>query len=144
MRSLFKVILIGCLFSLGWGVAHAEPSLAVQTLVLEAGGEGYAGMEAVGEVIRNRALKAHIGVNEVVMRPKQFSCWNDRLIAKERLSMVSDKTWRVANDAWGASQTLLQTHHATHYHTLDSHPYWSKGKRPTVIIGHHAFYDNID
>ena len=149
MKPLILSLLLVLSCSVGWAgevVAQSsvgDYSIPVQTLVLEAGGEGFLGMVAVGEVIRNRAFKAHLSPEQVVMMPKQFSCWNKPLIAQKALSRVSDKTLQVARQAWDGSRTLLQTRGSTHYCTLDTYPYWAVGHVPAVIIGHHKFYNDV-
>lgn len=69
-----------------FGRIDSELILAT-TLVLEAGGEGNNGMLAVAHVINNRAKENHNGwgTNPVkqVLRPYQFSMWNDYNAGKE-------------------------------------------------------------
>ena len=147
MNSLTRILLIGLVFS---GVCRpAMPSsegdlVPIQTLILEAENQGYEGMVAVGEVIRNRALKACRTPEWVCMRPKQFSCWNEPKKAQKRLSGVSGEIFQLASKAWVASSESLQTRGSTHYHTKAISPYWAKWKRPTAIIGDHIFYNNIN
>ena len=70
-----------------FGRIDSELILAT-TLVLEAGGEGANGMLAVAHVIRNRAKENHNGwgTNPVkqVLRPYQFSMWNDYNAGSEK------------------------------------------------------------
>src|SRR6478736_6273459 len=53
--------------------------LLATVLVLEAGGDGYDGMYAVGSVIRNRALASHESLTKTVKAHGQFSCLNGGL-----------------------------------------------------------------
>jgi len=114
------------------------------TLVLEAGGEGRKGMEAVYEVIHNRAHKRHKSLYEVVVAPKQFSCFNsgvDQGIARAK----KHPKWNVAMDILKSPLTN-HTHGADHYHTHNVHPSWGRtlvqrGAR-TLAIGGHLFYYN--
>lgn len=139
MRHSFLICLITLL---GMGSAHAE-SIPVQTIVLEAENQGFEGMEAVGEVIRNRAKERRQSVEAVCLTSKQFSAWNQAEKAQRRLSGVSEATLEVANRAWQASKVANKTRGATFYHTTTSHPYWAKGKRPCAVIGDHVFYNNV-
>ena len=136
-------IILTLLLLLVSGGAWAEDTIPIQTLILEAQGEGFEGMRAVGEVIRNRANKAHSTFEGVCLAPRQFSCWNDRGEALKRLKRVSQGTFNLAKRAWDASATSLETQGSRHYHTKAVSPYWAKGKRPTVIIGQHVFYNNV-
>ena len=121
--------------------ANASETLIVQTLVLEAGGEGYEGMVAVGEVIRNRAKRGDLSPVEVVTRPKQFSCWNRARNAKEALARVSDQTLQRAYMAWEASSESNLTGGATHYANLGlCSPNWARKLERTAKVGQHTFF----
>ena len=81
------------LFALAMGIAsHLSVNaseIVAATLILEAGGEYATGsMEAVNEVIRNRAAKRKLTTKQVCLQRKQFSCWNsgriDQLLAKAK------------------------------------------------------------
>lgn len=144
MKPLSLSIFLLLLSSPAWAW---EPSIAVETLVLEAGGEGYAGMIAVGEVIRNRTDDVYTHgrysdrVEQVIRRPWQFSCWNSPLIAKLRLSRVSGETWQKAAMAWEASRTSNLTNGATHYANLAlCSPKWARKLEKVGKIGRHTFY----
>ena len=51
--------------------------IVAATLILEAGGEyAYGSMQAVHEVILNRAVKRRLTPKQVCLQRKQFSCWN--------------------------------------------------------------------
>jgi hypothetical protein len=69
--------------------------IVATTLVLEAGGEGTTGMDAVAHVINNRAKTNHNGWGNTavkqVLRPYQFSMWNGYTTGKERWTDVLNK-----------------------------------------------------
>jgi nucleoid-associated protein YgaU len=69
--------------------------IVATTLVLEAGGEGHTGMDAVAHVIHNRANTNHNkwGTTAVkqVLRPYQFSMWNAYNAGKETWTDVLKK-----------------------------------------------------
>jgi len=114
-----------------------------KTLLLEAEGEGYVGMVAVGEVIRNRAKRGDLSHDAVCLAPWQFSAWNDRLWASNRLKRASKGAIETAKRAWRDSAGTNSTLGSRHYHTKAVKPYWSKGKAPIVTIGAHRFYNNV-
>ena len=136
------LLLIACLLVSQSAFAEFD-RVAIDTIILEAQGESLDGQKAVGEVIRNRALKRHQSIESVCMARKQFSCWNDHQEAKNRLKMVSGEVFQRASRAWSESETSNLTKGATHYHNLDVSPYWSKGKLPCVVVGKHKFYNNV-
>lgn len=111
-------------------------------IILEAGGEGRVGMEAVNEVIHNRARMQKKSLYNIVMAPKQFSAMAigaDAAIKKAK----NHKRW---NEALNIVKSPLtdHTHGATYYHTIDINPYWGpkliKRGYKTLTIGHHLFY----
>ena len=116
-----------------------DDDIAVKTIILEAVGEGYRGMVAVGEVIRNRADLFTKDVNTVCLMPKQFSCWNDRKRAKRFLEKYRD-FYFIAHMAWIESKKGALTSGATDYHADPIHPYWADSYRVAAHIGKHVFY----
>lgn len=124
-----------------------------RTIWGEARNQGYAGMQAVANVIMNRVRYSKQkggywwgnGVAGVCQKRAQFSVWlpsdpNYRLI-----NAITDKdaTFRlcktIANDAIrGALKDI--TGNADYYHTTGIMPTWAKGKIPTARIGDHVFY----
>ena len=111
----------------------------VQTLILEAVGEGYEGMVAVGEVIRNRAKFFQKDFNSVCLMPKQFSGWNDAGRAACFLEEHRDHYF-LALAAWRESENTALTNGATDYHADYVHPYWADAYQVTATIGKHIFY----
>ena len=113
--------------------------IAVQTIILEALGEGYEGMVAVGEVIRNRSKLFPKDFTGICLMPKQFSCWNDEAKAREFLRKYREYYF-VAMTAWKNSETSRLTGGATDYHAASIHPYWAGAYRVAARIGNHIFY----
>lgn len=113
--------------------------IAVQTLLLEALGEGYRGMVAVGEVIRNREKLFRKNSKEVCLMPKQFSAWNDPRRAEAFLKKHHD-FYFIAARAWVESGKSSFTKGATDYHTVSVHPYWASAYPIAARIRHHIFY----
>lgn len=142
-------LLIALGLLLGAGTAWArgndcmdEDLIAIQTIVLEAGGESFDGMVAVGEVIRNRAKRGSRSVLSVCLLPYQFSCWNDQLGAYKRLGRVSGETWQTASRAWEASRDTNTVKGATMYANLSlCRPKWDWSKLERVgQLGAHTFW----
>ncbi len=113
--------------------------IAAQTLMLEALGEGYDGMVAVGEVIRNRTKLFLKNPSEICRMKKQFSCWNDERKAREFLEK-NKAYYFIALTAWRASERSALTGGATDYHAVYVRPYWAEAYRVAARIGRHIFY----
>ena len=118
----------------------------VACIVLEAAGEGRTGMEAVNEVIHNRAKKQHKSLYDIVTAHKQFSCFNagvDAAIKKAKHDPHFKSRWDLAIQILQAPLTN-HTNGATYYHTTKIQPYWVKDLvdkgYETVTVGHHKFY----
>lgn len=118
---------------------NRNDEIAVQTIILEALGEGYQGMVAVGEVIRNRAGLFLKDYDTVCLMPKQFSCWNDGGRAENFLEKYHEYYF-IAALAWHESKKGVLTRGATDYHTDEIHPYWADAYRVAAQIGKHIFY----
>jgi spore germination cell wall hydrolase CwlJ-like protein len=137
MKALFIITaLLWCVTA----SAYNSTEIVTATLILEAGGEYAEGaMEAVHEVILNRAAKRGLTAKQVCLQPKQFSCWNsgriDQLIAKAK-----------RHPRWGEALAITQspatnyTGGADHYHADYCNPYWAKSLTRTTKIGRHIFY----
>lgn len=133
-------ILLLALLGLAVPALGDDHEILACTLILEAGGEYAEGaMEAVHEVILNRAAKRGLTAKQVCLQPKQFSCWNsgriDRLVAKAKSHPRYALALRIVHG--------LQTNYtrgADHYHADYCNPYWAKHLTRTVKIGRHIFY----
>lgn len=117
--------------------------VAAQTLLLEAAGEGYSGMLAVAEVIRNRAAALGLSPSEVCLAPYQFSAWNDVSRAHEFLR-AHEPYRALALRAWLESARSSLTRGATHYHAEYVAPGWASAYRRVAKIGRHIFYRASD
>lgn len=138
-KNLWLTIVLSFLLC---GSASANDT-AIKTIMLEAQGESLAGQTAVGEVIRNRALKDSRSVDSVCMAPYQFSCWNSRLEALKRLKKASPEAWQRASKAWAESEGSNLTHGSEFYiakKSLKYMPAWVSKMKQTTVIGNHTFY----
>ena len=120
-----------------------------RTLFGEARGEGEKGMIAVACVIMNRVKKPGWwgnSVETVCRKPWQFSCWNTSDPNKPIIEHVTEADHQFALACHIAEQAVSGklediTHGATHYYDRRAHePYWARGLKPVVEIGHHKFY----
>ena len=117
----------------------------VATIIMEAGGEYHVGaLEAVYEVIMNRAKKRKMTLAEVCLQKWQFSCWNGKangIIALEATITKAKKhpRWKTAEKILGTSTNF--TNGADHYYAdyIDA-PYWAASMTQTVKIGKHIFF----
>ena len=122
-----------------------------RTLWGEARGETKAGREAIASVILNRLKKpSRFGksIEEVCLKPAQFSCWNDgdpNLPKLKKVDEIDPVFAECVAIAENAVQGLLADSviGADHYHTAGVSPAWSQGKTPCIIIGNHLFFNNI-
>ena len=96
----------------------------VRAIIGEAASEGYEGMLAVGEAIRNRGtLKGVYGVKA-------------KFVDKE-----PEWVWQLAKKAWDASESSNIVGGATHWESTDFPvPYWAKDMETSAHIGKHKFY----
>lgn len=126
---------------------HQEVVAAV--IWAEARGEGFDGMTAVAEVIRNRTTTWKWGATpfEVVTHPKQFSCLNSlgttKLVAKAKSSFAGDqRAWKyclaLARRIEKGNQNSNLTKGATHY--CFSYARWEQSMEFCAKIGRHTFY----
>jgi uncharacterized protein (TIGR02594 family) len=122
----------------------------------DAGGKGDVPVEAVANVIVNRAAKKFRGkttVHGVCRDPLQFSCWNGNDANRARImnlakgaNAVFDRCLKVATRAV-KGEIPDHTGGALHYHaTSIAKPRWvvkSPNARVTLKIGRHIFYTGI-
>lgn len=130
--------------------AFALDTLA-RTIWGEARGEGRPGMQAVASVILNRAARPGWwgrGIAEICLKPAQFSCWLAADPNRHKLDAVGadDAAFATAREIAAlalAGRLADYTFGATHYHAVDTAPAWARGHVPCVVIGRHAFYNDI-
>jgi len=124
-----------------------------RTVYGEARGEGVRGMEAVANVVMNRAGAGGWWgdtVLSVVMKPFQFSVWNpgdpNRALILGKFpyqgDAIFDQAWEIAGDAMALELADI-TGGATHYHADSILPVWARDQVPVAEIGRHVFYRGI-
>jgi spore germination cell wall hydrolase CwlJ-like protein len=125
-----------------------------RTIYGEARGESWEGMLAVGWVIKNRAQQGGwwgATVPEVCRKPRQFSCWNASDPNRAACTRVTAHDSTLFRSVLAAAACVLSglcadnTGGATHYYaTSREPPIWARGRTPTVTIGKHSFFRDID
>ena len=128
-----------------------------RTLWGEARNQGTHGMQAVANVVMNRAAHARKkgtfwwgnNIIQVCQKPYQFSCWNrsdpnfSKLLEVDSTDLYFASAQRIARRALiGALPDV--TNGATHYHTKAISPYWAKGQESCAVIGAHIFYRMVE
>ena len=156
MRNLINRILILIAFILLAMGLFGEPSeqdVITQTILGEARSDGEEGMYAIACIIKRRMeLKSFPNTAKAVcLEPSQFDYWTQHKRAKwddinrsnvRRLMHTNTELVRYAK------MLAVNIHRvdtgfikqADHYCTTDQHNYWTKGKKPVVIIKNHKFY----
>ena len=136
----------------GQGLTKEQDTLA-QTLLGEARGEDKAGLYAIACIVKRRMeLKSYPNTAMAVcLEPSQFDYWTQRKRVKwddqnranvRRLMKGNTELVRYAKMlAVNINRVDLNyTKNADHYCTLDTHNYWTKGRKPVAIIGQHKFF----
>ncbi|MBV6342484.1 cell wall hydrolase [Candidatus Magnetobacterium casense] len=131
-----------------------EVSLLATTMLLEAGGEGELGMEAVAQVIMNRVYdeRKRYGntLKEVILRKKQFSCFNSDVLEKAKKALLEiynhDSLVDMAYQFCHNLRTCPAVKAATHYYNPKlANPKWadSPGMAFVKQIGNHIFMKEL-
>jgi spore germination cell wall hydrolase CwlJ-like protein len=119
-------------------------------MVLEAGGEGSEGMQAVLNVIQNRSNGCLYRMVPKIIKPGAFSCMSD--IWKKTSPDYSPLIGRAMDQTKAYDQAMQlialmeegfladNTCGATHYHAETIRPYWADSLRYLTTIGRHIFY----
>lgn len=125
----------------------SEIECMAEAVYYEARSETASGQRAVAEVILNRVKNKHFpdSVCGVVYQGSErstgcqftFTCDGSMEIAPK--GKVWDRSVKVANLVMSSGYTP-STHWATHYHTTEVSPKWSKTMRMTRQVGNHVFY----
>lgn len=156
-----NMILAGAALVAGYrGVKMADAAIdkeqqidtVARTIWGEARGEGYAGMQAVANVIMNRvASGGWYGLTpaEVCKKPKQFSCWlksdpnYNKLISVTTADRLFKQAVEIATKAVNGDLPDI-TGGATEYHTKSIRPNWNYDRLiKTASIGQHVFYKSF-
>lgn len=106
------------------------------TVYHEARGEPDIGQRAVAHVIMNRAERRGLTVKEVVLQPKQFSCFNNEIKFPNHWGAV----YKALKNITTAVQEEDFTRGSTFYHNKSVNPKWASRFELVEEIGNHKFY----
>lgn len=129
-------------------LSSTERETVAACLVLEAANQGDFGMRSVMAVIRNRARGQPELFAYTVLRPKQFSAFNQLTGGRDTLARTlarakRDRMWstalRIVDDAVQEAW-YDPTGGATHYTRTGERTSWTRSLAKTVTIGAHSFY----
>ena len=130
----------------GYDMTEDQTDYLARTIYGEARGEGARGMQAVANVVMNRVKAGGwygASVKDVVLKPKQFSCWNsddpNRTIILAATAAQLKQARSIAEQAINGTLPDI-TGGATHYHAKSITPYWAASLKQTTTIGNHVFY----
>lgn len=118
------------------------------TLIGEAGGEGIKGMQAVLNVIMNRAKGDINNAVKVCLKPYQFSMWNNKQGNKEGVISREKKhpRWKDALDliamAKDGKLNDITDGADFYFNPKLAKPSWAKKFKKTISIGNHDFYNH--
>ena len=145
MRTTFIALLMLAQVSCAQPQAHKNVAAII---IAEASSEGTNGMKLVAEVIQQRMRDKGWTALRVVTAGRRhdraFSCLNHRTLGSLVESARRDEHYgfalRLAALVDLPQRVGTATRGATHYTRKEEKPYWARGKKPVVVIGHHAFY----
>lgn len=128
--------------------------IVAATLWGEARGEGELGMQAVMNVIMNRAKGDFSKARDIVLKPKQFSIWNSvanpeekalALAKSHREKKLKDgpsfiKAVELVDKAMKGSLTDVTGGATFYFNPKKANPSWAKAMVKVKSIGNHDFY----
>lgn len=127
-----------------------EIDLLAGTIFGEARGEPKVGQLAIGLTIQTRVHHPRWwggSWREVILCPRQFSCWEDvnaEKIRKARELKTEDWNWCYDSaERVYTENTIDFVGRPTHYHSVRVHPDWSAGMKRLMTIGNHVFYRDL-
>ena len=130
-------------------ISSYERKIVASVLVLEASGEGVEGMQAVLNVISNRAKGKLSRIVPVVVKRGQFSSIN-AVTGKRKPDYSPILRRALRHENFNQAMTLVRmmergqlqdiTLGATHYHAAGKPPYWVSTMQYLTTIGSHHFY----
>ena len=127
-----------------------DRQIVATCLVLEAGGEGSEGMQAVLNVILNRADGCLPRVVQETVKNGAFSCMSSVWKRNEPNYSPLIRHAENQSEAYEQAMNLISlmeegflrdnTRGATHYHASSIQPYWISDMRYLTTIGNPIFY----
>ena len=147
-------LLLSTFSLLGDEALSRDERVIALTILGEARGEGEQGIFAVACVVQRRAWEKEITVAQVCLEKEQFSPWNGVDNEGNYRLKKEHELWHL----WGSKHMMYARHlarcvnnknivlmditnGANHFCNIKSNPYWTKGRKPSKIIGRHKFYN---
>lgn len=115
-------------------VESRASEIAILTVAYEASSQSFEGQVAVASVIKTRMAETGKTAEQVVLKPKQFSCWSNGKPTQSR--KLSQREIDQARKAWESARPGSYNHYARH----DCKPYWIKSAKLSERICDHVFY----
>lgn len=140
-KSIRILLILAAIFAYNYEASAATGDIIAACLVLEAGGEGEIGMQAVLNVLQNRSKASGRPIWREAIKPWQFSCFNGRSIEDSIFLAKLSPSWIVAKVLVDNKNNLPDvTGGATHYYAPKrcAKPSWAVHYIKT--IGNHKFY----
>jgi len=147
-----KLFLVGIVSLFAFHQLAAEQlqdEIVAAVIIKEAGGEGNLGMQAVANVIHNRAKKSRQSHFAVVTRKHQFECIAP-VVVRKKMTYSQFVSNAKAHPKFSYAFELVKkmkagslpdvTKGSTHFHNPSMTPYWAKVLPLRVTIGRHLFY----
>lgn len=136
---------------------NRDIDILARTLYGEARGEykrpdgGLGSLMAIANVVMNRVHRQGwfgSSIQEVCLKPYQFSCWNETDPNRSLLLSVTPETCALFRQCLEVAQKVASgnwpdlTKGADHYYALwiPRAPRWSLNSKPVAKIGNHVFY----
>ena len=113
----------------------AFANVVIDTIVYEASNQSFEGQVAVASVIKTRMAQRRRTAEQIVLQPKQFSCWVNGKPIQSRT--ITEKERAIAERAWEKAEVWQYNHYA-HYKINN---YWTRQAKSSVRIGDHIFYE---
>ena len=126
--------------------SQLELTLFAMLVKGEAEDQGWQGKLGVAHVVWTRHHSQKFGrtLSDVILRPLQFSCFNQDDPGRKRImTAVNNAVWQECFEAaWRVYQddSIDPTGGADHYCRYDCNPSWKNTKVQTCQIGDHCFF----
>jgi cell wall hydrolase len=154
MGRITKIAAVGLTLAvaLRWFYMKRQIDILARTIWGEARGEGLRGMQAVANVIVNRANQGGWwgdSIATVALKDKQFSVWNDETEPNTVAALNVDDNDLQFIEAISIAKEAVEgtlpdiTGGATNYHADYVSPYWADSSKITATIGKHIFYEGL-
>ncbi len=116
--------------------AAQADEMAILTIAYEASSQSFEAQVAVASVIKTRMAESRKSAREVVLKPKQFSCWDAKTGKPTQKRKLTETEINRARKAWEAARPGSYNHYCRH----DCKPSWARSAKQSKRIEDHVFY----